>query len=72
MATTHQVKIHHILLDGRSICQWAETEPWAKFFTCYYQWEPSARQTAMKIAAMACNKNRRVEVVAGRCPNCGG
>lgn len=63
----NRVDIHHILVDGRPLCKWADSEPWAKFFTCYYQWEPTARQVAMKIAAMALNKNRKVEVVKGPC-----
>ena len=63
----NRVNPHHILVDGKPICQLGDTEPWAKFFTCFYQWEPTARQAAMKIMNMACNKGRRIEVIAGHC-----
>ncbi|MEK8023878.1 MAG: hypothetical protein AAB229_08745 [Candidatus Hydrogenedentota bacterium] len=65
------VDVHHILVDGQPLCKLGESEPWARFFTCYYQWEPTVRQAAMKIAAMSSNKGRRVEVIKGRCV-CGG
>ena len=64
------VKHHHVLIDGVPICRLPETDSWARFFTCYYQWEPSARQAAMQIMNLPANKGRRVEVVAGKCP-CG-
>lgn len=67
ISVMNQVEIHHILVDGRPLCQIAETEPWAKFFTCFYQWGPTARQAASKIAAISSNKGRRVEVVKGPC-----
>lgn len=64
-APTAKVEIHHILVDGIPICKL--TEPWAKFFTCYYQWEPTAKQAADRISALPTNKGKKVEVIRGKC-----
>ena len=61
------VKHHHILVDGVPLCRLPANDGWARFFTCYYQWEATAKQAAAKIAAMECNRGRRVEIVPGKC-----